>query len=162
MPHLDLNIYSRAIEMIRAERRHQLRKTSCNDIKLSRLYNTNVDNTLPIHWYCERQTESRTTSFYNTNLGQSYSYAIPSIYLPASSIYCRLNKGASSVNKTFIFYKNIYLFKSFVTFNLFQFSFLCVCFHQYHAQFSLLYRQKIALIRHIHRYKCRRTVYISV
>ena len=42
MSRFDLNVNSIAIEIICAESRHRIHKTSCKDIKLSQLYNYNV------------------------------------------------------------------------------------------------------------------------
>ena len=95
-----------------------MHKTSCKDIKLSRVYNINVKNTLPTYWHCERQRGNRKTSCYNTNLEYIYLFATPVI-----NIYCRLKEGASPLNETFTFYKNINRFKTYVSLILFQFLF---------------------------------------
>ena len=115
-------------------------KKSCKDIKLSRVYNKNVENMLPMYWYCERQNRKRKVSCYHTNLGYRYSYSTPSILLRVINIYCRLNEEASPLNKTFTFYRRIKLFKIYVTLILFQFLFLCFYFHQSQAPYSIQYR----------------------
>ena len=158
MPRLDLNVHSRAIEINRSGSRHWFHKTSCNVNKLSRLYNNNVENKFSIDQHCERQTENRKTSCYNTNLGQIYLYATPSISFSAIKIYCRLTEETSRVNKTFTFYKKKNRFKNYATLIVIQSIFLCFYFHQSQAPYSLPYRQKTALGC---RYKCRKPVHIS-
>ena len=81
MPRFDLNVHSRAIEIIRPGSRHRFHKTSCKVIKLSQLYKIDVKNTFPIDWHCNDKQRIRQPRVTKQALN-----ATPSIYLPANSI----------------------------------------------------------------------------